>query len=121
VARAIFNVPWATSVWAKAVAKGLNLSLADLLSEILTAHADSVAADLAHQPPVGKRTGSGPYDTYPIRADTALRARIDQTAEQLGFASRSEFVSRLLENARRIDGQAYGRRLDERTQQLLQT
>ena len=121
VVRVVFNVPWATSVWAKAVAKGLNLSLADLLSEVLTAHADSVAADLDDTPPVGKRAGSGPYDIFTIRARPALRARIDETADQLGFASRSEFVSRLLENARRIDGQAYGRRLDERTQQLLQT
>jgi hypothetical protein len=120
-ARVVFNVPWATSVWAKAVAKGLNLSLADLLSEVLTAHADTVAADLDDTPPVGKRAGSGPYDIFTIRARPTLRARIDETADQLGFASRSEFVSRLLENARRIDGQAYGRRLDERTQQLLQT
>jgi len=117
----VVNVPWATSVWAKAVAKGLDLNLADLLSEILTAHADTVAADLADHPPVGKRAGSGPYDSFTIRADPALRARIDHTAEQLGFASRSEFISRLLEKARRIDAQAYGRRLDDRTQHLLQT
>ncbi len=119
VSRMVLNVPWTTSVWAKAVAKGLDLSLADLLSEILEAHAETVAADLADHPPVGKRAGSGPYDSFTIRADPLLRARIDEHAEQLGFVSRSEFVSRLLENARRIDGQAYGRRLDERTQHLL--
>lgn len=115
----VLNVPWATSIWAKAVAKGLDLSLADLLSEILDAHAETVAADLTDHPPVGKRAGSGPYDSFTIRADPILRARLDESADQLGFASRSEFVSRLLEAARRIDGQAYGRRLGERTQHLL--
>lgn len=116
----VLNVPWTISMWAKAVAKGLDLSLADLLDEILTAHVVNVAADLAASPPVGKRTGSGPYDHFTFRADPVLRARIDQTADQLGFASRSELVSRLLESARRIDGDAYGRRLDERNQHLLQ-
>ena len=118
-ARMVLNVPWTTSMWAKAVAKGLDLSLADLLSEILTAHTETVAADLPINPPVGKRAGSGPYDHFSLRADPVLRARIDETADQLGFASRSELVSRLLETARRIDGEAYGRRLDERTQHLL--
>ena len=118
-ARMVLNVPWTTSMWAKAVAKGLDLSLADLLSEILTAHTATVAADLAVNPPVGKRAGSGPYDHFSFRADPVLRARIDETADQLGFASRSELVSRLLESARRIDAEAYGRRLDERTQHLL--
>ena len=118
-ARMVLNVPWTTSMWAKAVAKGLDLSLADLLSEILTAHSATVAAELAVNPPVGKRAGSGPYDHFSFRANPVLRARIDETADQLGFASRSELVSRLLESARRIDGEAYGRRLDERTQHLL--
>lgn len=121
VARMVLNVPWSTSIWAKAVAKGLDLSLADLLSETLTAHTDTVAADLLHHPPVGKRTGSGPYDNFTISADPVLRARLIQAAEELGFVSRSEFVSRLLDHARRIDGQGYRRRLDERTQHLLQT
>ena len=120
-ARMVLNVPWTTSTWAKAVAKALDLSLADLLDEILTSQTEHVAADLASHPPVGKRAGSGPYDHFSFRAGPILRARIDETAEQLGFASRSELVSRLLESARRIDGRAYGRRLDERTQRLLET
>lgn len=121
VARLTLNVPWSTSTWAKGVAKGLDLSLADFLRDILTRHTDTVEADLALHPPVGRRSGEGPYDPFDIRADSALRARITETATRLGFTSRSEFVSRLLDAARHADSDAYSRQLVERAQALLGT
>jgi len=119
VARLTLNVPWATSSWAKGVAKGLDISLADFLSDVLTRHTDTIEADLALHPPVGRRSGEGPYDPFDIRADSALRARITETAARLGFTSRSEFVSRLLGAARHTDSDAYSRQLVERAQALL--
>lgn len=121
VARLTLNVPWSTSTWAKGVAKGLDISLADFLSDILTRHTDTIEADLALHPPVGRRSGEGPYDPFDIRADSALRARITETATRLGFTSRSEFVSRLLDAARHTDSDAYSRQLVERAQALLGT
>jgi len=121
VARLTLNVPWSTGSWAKGVAKGLDISLADFLSDILTRHTDTIEADLALHPPVGRRSGEGPYDPFDIRADSALRGRIAETATRLGFTSRSEFVSRLLDAARRSDSDAYSRQLVERAQALLGT